>query len=171
MRLARSAAAVLAFAALIALGARLAVPMVPVPMTMQTFAVLLAGSVLGPWRGAAAVLLYVAAAAAGLPVLSDGASGLAPFAGPTAGYLFAFPVGAALAGWASASGRLERPLKGFALLCAAHLLILGVGTVWLATRIGPAAAVAAGFTPFLTGAAVKSALVLLAERPLRRLEL
>ncbi len=171
MRLARSAAAVLAFAALIALGARLAVPMVPVPMTMQTFAVLLAGAVLGPWRGAAAVLLYLAVAAAGLPVLSDGASGLASFTGPTAGYLFAFPLGAALAGWAAASGWLVRPLKGFALLCAAHLLILVLGTAWLATRIGPAMAVSAGFTPFLAGAAVKSALVLIAERPLRGLKL
>jgi biotin transport system substrate-specific component len=171
MRLAKSAAAVLVFAALIALGARLAVPMVPVPMTMQTFAVLLAGAALGAWRGAAAVLLYLAAAATGLPVLSDGASGLASFAGPTAGYLLAFPLGAAVVGWASASGRLERPVEGFVLLCAAHLLILGLGTAWLATRIGPAEALAAGFTPFLIGAAVKSALVLLAERPLRRLKL
>ena len=79
---------IVAFAALMALCAQINVPMVPVPMTMQTFAVLLAGAVLGRWRGAASALLYLAAAALGLPILSDGASGVEPFAGPTAGYLF-----------------------------------------------------------------------------------
>lgn len=170
MRLARSAAAVLAFAALIALGARLAVPMVPVPMTMQTFAVLLAGAVLGPWRGAAAVLLYLAAAAAGLPVLSDGASGLAPFAGPTAGYLFAFPVAALLVGLSARRGRFDQPLEGFITLYSVHIFILSLGAVWLAREIGLSRAMEVGWAPFLVGAVVKSALVLLAERPLRGLK-
>src|SRR5690606_11876723 len=168
MSLLRHAAQIVVFAGLIALGARVAVPMVPVPMTLQTLAVLLAGAALGPVRGTAAVLLYLTLAALGLPILSDSASGLAPFSGPTAGYLFAFPPGAALVGWAAVAGRLRRPVAGFAVLCGVHLLILLAGAGWLATRIGLAAAVAAGFTPFLIGAAVKSALVLLIAWLLRR---
>ncbi|MGO1435506.1 MAG: biotin transporter BioY [Canibacter sp.] len=70
-----------------------------VPITLQTFAVLLAGAVLGAKRGALAVLLYLAVGAIGLPVFSGGAAGIAPFVGPSAGYLIAFPCAAALCGF------------------------------------------------------------------------
>jgi biotin transport system substrate-specific component len=70
-----------------------------VPITLQTFAVLLSGAVLGAKRGFLAVVLYLALGAIGLPVFSGGAAGLAPFMGPTAGYLFAFPLAAALCGF------------------------------------------------------------------------
>jgi biotin transport system substrate-specific component len=118
---------------------------------------LLAGALLGPWRGTAAVLLYLGLGAAGLPVLSDGASGLAPFTGPTAGYLFAFPVATLFVGllFGKAPGLIAR----FGLMLAAHVLILTVGAGWLATDIGLSDAVAYGVTPFLIGMAVKSALV------------
>lgn len=159
-------AAVSGFALLIALCARLSVPMVPVPMTMQTWAVLLAGVTLGPRWGVAAVLLYLALALAGLPVLSDGASGPDPFTGPTAGYLFAFPLAAGLAGVLAEGGRLRRLIPATAWLFGLHLSILALGTGWLAGRMGVPAAVAAGFTPFLAGAAVKSILVVLAVRAL-----
>ena len=159
-------AAVLGFAVLTAIGARLSVPMVPVPMTMQTWAVLLAGAVLGPRWGVAAVLLYLGLALAGLPILSDGASGLAPFTGPTAGYLVAFPLAAGLAGVLAERGRLRRLLSATVWLFGLHLAVLALGTSWLAGRLGVPAAVAAGFTPFLIGAAVKSILVVLAARAL-----
>lgn len=157
MRPLSSAVLIVAFAALTALCAQLNVPMTPVPMTLQTFAVLLAGATLGPWRGTAAVLLYLALGAAGLPVLSDGASGLRPFAGPTAGYLFAFPVAALFVGllFEKARGLIAR----FGLMLAAHVLILTLGAGWLATDIGLKDAIAYGVTPFLIGMAVKSALV------------
>lgn len=71
----------------------------PVPITLQTFAVLLTGAVLGARRGFLAVLLYLVVGAAGLPVFSGGAAGLAVFQGPTVGYLVGFPLGAALCGW------------------------------------------------------------------------
>lgn len=158
----------LAFAALMALGAQLDVPMHPVPMTMQSFAVLLAGAVLGPVWGVAAVLLYLGAAAIGVPVLSEGASGLAPFTGPTAGYLFAFPIAAGLAGLAARRGLLDRWAFGTATLFALHLLLLGLGGAWLATKIGPADAWAGGVQPFLIGAAVKSLLVVAALKAWRR---
>lgn len=150
---------IVAFAGLMALGAQINVPMAPVPMTMQTFAVLLAGAVLGRWRGAASALLYLAAAALGLPILSDGASGVEPFAGPTAGYLFAFPVAAALVGAMIGRAPFLKPVPQTGLMIAAHILILTMGAGWLATSIGLTDALAYGATPFLIGMVVKSALV------------
>lgn len=149
----------LVFAGLMALSARFDIPMHPVPMTMQSWAVLLAGAVLGARWGVAAVLVYLAAAAIGLPVLSDGAGGLSPFAGPTAGYLVAFPIAAGLTGAAASRGLLDRPVAGLAVLFVAHLVLLGLGAAWLARVMGLEPALAAGFTPFLIGAAVKSGLV------------
>lgn len=70
-----------------------------VSITLQTFAVLLSGACLGAKRGFLAVLLYLAVGAIGLPVFSEGGAGLAPFAGPSAGYLIAFPFAAALCGF------------------------------------------------------------------------
>ncbi|MGZ4497133.1 MAG: biotin transporter BioY, partial [Nocardioides sp.] len=70
----------------------------PVPITRQTFGVLLAGALLGVRRGFLAVLLYLVVGAAGLPVFSGGAAGLATFSGPTVGYLVSFPLAAALCG-------------------------------------------------------------------------
>ncbi|MFN3930578.1 MAG: biotin transporter BioY [Brevundimonas sp.] len=161
-------AAVAAFALLMALCAQVAVPMVPVPMTLQTFAVLLAGAVLGRGWGAAAVLLYLAMAALGLPVLADGAAGLEPFTGPTAGYLAAFPLAALVAG--ELSRRLDRrPAAQVAVMIGAHLLILVVGAAWLARAIGVGDALAHGFTPFLFGAAVESVAVVGCAALLRRL--
>ena len=93
-------ALIAAFAALVAVCAIL--PSIningPVPVTLQTFGVLLSGAVLGARRGFLAVLLYVAAGAAGLPVFSGGASGIAVLQGPTAGYLIGFPLAAGLCG-------------------------------------------------------------------------
>ncbi len=94
-------ALIASFAALIAVCALL--PAIPVgglvPITLQTFGVMLAGAVLGARRGLLAVLLYLAVGAIGLPVFSGGAAGLAPFAGPTVGYLVAFPLAACLTGF------------------------------------------------------------------------
>lgn len=70
-----------------------------VPITLQTFGVLLSGAVLGAWRGFLACCLYLAAGAAGLPIFSGGASGLAVFQGPTVGYLIGFPLAAACCGF------------------------------------------------------------------------
>jgi biotin transport system substrate-specific component len=158
----------LAFAALMALGAQVDVPMHPVPMTMQSFVVLLAGAALGPIRGVAAVAIYLAAAAIGLPVLSEGAHGPAPFTGATAGYLFAFPIAAGLAGLAARRGLLDGWAVGAATLFVLHLLLLGMGGAWLATKIGSADAWAGGVRPFLIGGAVKSLLVLAALKAWRR---
>lgn len=93
-------ALIAAFAALIAVCALLPAIKIagPVPITLQTFGVVLAGAVLGARRGFLAALLYVAAGAAGLPIFTGGASGLAVLAGPTAGYLVSYPFAAGLTG-------------------------------------------------------------------------
>lgn len=161
-----SAAAALAL--LMALSARIAVPMVPVPITLQTWAVLLAGVMLGPRWGVASVALYLTAALIGLPVLSDGASGLEPFTGPTAGYLIAFLPAAGLAGWLSRRQRLERWIPAVGWMIGLHLLILAWGAAWLALEIGMGPALTHGVTPFLAGAAVKSVLVAAAAKGLGR---
>jgi len=132
--------------------------MVPVPMTLQSLAVVLAGGVLGPRWGVAAMVLYLTTAAVGLPVLSDGRGGIEALTGPTAGYLAGFILAAWGCGMAGERGWLARPVHGIAVLSAAHLLILLPGVAWLARGMGWSEALAAGFTPFLTGAGVKSAL-------------
>ena len=96
----RDLAYVALFAAIIAvLGTLPAIPVGPVPITAQTLGVMLAGAVLGARRGFLAVLLFLVLVAVGLPLLSSGSGGLAPFAGPTAGYLFSWPVAAFVIGW------------------------------------------------------------------------
>lgn len=162
-------ASVAGFALLMAVCARIAIPMVPVPMTLQTWAVLLAGAALGPVRGIAAVALYLVAAMAGLPVLADGASGIEPFTGPTAGYLAAFLSAAGLAGWLSVRGLLARSLQAVGWMISLHLLILAVGGTWLALNIGTGPALEHGVLPFLPGAVLKSVLVVAAMQGLARL--
>lgn len=93
-------ALIAAFAALIAVCAILpAITLAgPVPVTLQTFGVMLAGAVLGSRNGFLAVLLYIVVGLAGLPVFAQGTAGVGVLAGPSAGYLLAFPFGAALTG-------------------------------------------------------------------------
>ena len=162
-----TAAVVTAGALLVALASQIAVPLpgTPVPMTLQPLAVLLAGGLLGPRRGAAAMALYLLAGAAGLPVFTPfGAPGLLRLFGPTGGYLLAFPFAAALVGWIAArrpgwAGLLLGPLAGMA---AIHL----GGMAQLLVLTGSLrAAVAAGAAPFVLGDALK---VLVAAVALRR---
>ena len=87
------------FAAATALGARIEIAHQPVPYTMQTLVVLLAGAFLGPRNGAISQLLYLSAGVLGAPVFAAGGFGIAKLFGPTGGYLLAFPVAAALVGY------------------------------------------------------------------------
>src|SRR5262245_55372712 len=101
------------------LAAQIAIPLPwsPIPITGQTFAVLLAGAVLGVRRSFAAQVLYLLEGAAGLPLFAGGAAGAAVFAGPTAGYLLAFPFAAAAIGFLAEHGWDRR----FASMLAAML--------------------------------------------------
>jgi biotin transport system substrate-specific component len=135
------------------------VPMVPVPVNMQTFAVTLVGALMG-WRlGAITVLAWLGEAAIGMPVLSGGAGGAMHFVGPTGGYLVAFPIVAALVGYLAERGwtRLH-VLVTFAVMLAGNALILAIGATWLGAMIGFEGAILHGVTPFIAGAVLKSAL-------------
>lgn len=150
-------ALVATFAAFIAVCAILpAITIVgPVPFTLQTFAILLTGAVLGARRGFLAALLYLAVGAIGLPVFAGGGAGLAPFAGPTVGYLVSFPFAAAATGFIV--GRIPR--RGIAATTALVFLAAlggvvvnhGLGILGLAWRgemsLGQAALVDIVFVP------------------------
>ncbi|NVP56360.1 biotin transporter BioY [Mycoplana rhizolycopersici] len=150
---------VLAGTLALALASRISVPMVPVPITMQTFAVTMIGALYG-WRlGTVTVLAWLGEAMVGLPVLAGGAGGIAPFAGPTAGYLVAFPLMAAMVGWLAERGWTgARLVRSFAAHFAANIFCLVLGGAWLATLIGTEKALMLGVVPFILGAVLKSAL-------------
>ena len=150
---------VLAGTLALAIASQIAVPMVPVPITMQTFAVTIIGVLYG-WRlGALTVLVWLGEAMLGAPVLANGSGGLEPFAGPTAGYLASFPVMAALAGWLAERGWTgRRVVASFSAHLIANLLCLALGWAWLAALIGADKAFWAGVAPFVLGAALKSGL-------------
>lgn len=155
---------VLAASLVTALAAQVAVPVPwsPVPITGQTFAVLLCGAALGARRAFFAQVLYLAEGALGLPVFAAGASGALTFAGPTGGYLVAFPFAAALTGALAERGWDRR----FATMLAAMLLgsaaIFAGGLVQLAHFVPRDQLLVAGLLPFLPGDLVKSALAALA---------
>ena len=151
--------AVVAGTLLLALSSYIEVPMIPVPMTMQTFAVTLIGALYG-WRlGAATIVAWLIEGAMGLPVLAGGAGGLLHFVGPTAGYLFAFPLAGALTGWLAEHGWNGRhPFLAFAAILLGNTLCLVFGAAWLAAMVGAQKALLLGVLPFALGGIVKSAL-------------
>lgn len=150
---------VLAGTAVLALASQIEVPMVPVPITMQTFAVTMIGALYG-WRlGALTVLAWLGEAMLGLPVLAGGAGGLAPFAGPTAGYLVSFPIIAALVGYLAERGWTgDRVIRSTVAHLSANALCLAIGGAWLAAMIGSEKAWLFGVAPFILGGVLKSAL-------------
>ncbi|PLK72108.1 biotin transporter BioY [Rhizobium sp. TH135] len=143
----------------LALASQISVPMVPVPITLQTFALTMIGVLYG-WRlGALTVLAWLGEAMMGLPVLANGGGGLAPFVGPTAGYLVSFPIIAALAGYLAEKGWTgSHVVKSFLAHLSANILCLVIGGAWLAWLLGVEKGLALGVTPFILGAVLKSAL-------------
>lgn len=136
-------------------------PFTPVPLTGQTFAVLLSGAVLGSRRGFASQILYIAAGASGLPVFAAGAFSLAYLLGPTGGFLLSFPLAAFLIGWLVERGASRRPWRLAISLIVCDALILVCGAYWLSLFFGYPFRQAAllGFYPFLIGDILKIVLV------------
>lgn len=162
--LVRNALLVVTASVVTALAAQVAIPVPwsPVPITGQTFAVLLSGAVLGARRAFLAQALYLIEGSMGLPVFAGGGAGLATFAGPTGGYLISFPLAAVLTGALAERGWDRR----FATMLAAMLLgsavIFVIGLAQLARFLPQEQLLAAGLLPFLPGDLVKSALASLA---------
>jgi len=150
----RSIVLAIAGTALLAISARIQVNFYPVPMTMQTFAVLVIGMSYG-WRlGGATVLLYLAQGAVGLPVFASGA-GFAYFAGPTGGYLIGFLAAAVAIGWLGERGWDRHVVTTLAAMAIGTAIIFLLGAAWLTVLIGFEKAITAGVIPFLLGAAFK----------------
>ncbi|MFH1679448.1 MAG: biotin transporter BioY [Candidatus Eisenbacteria bacterium] len=155
---------------LVALSAQVAfrLPFSPVPVTAQTFAVLLVGALLGSRRGALALLAYLTEGAAGLPFFSQGTGGALFLAGPTGGYLMAFVPAAFLAGALSERGGDRRPHTAAAAMLLGSAVILAGGAAFLARFVGIEGAIQAGVLPFLPGDALKVGLAALALPAARR---
>lgn len=154
------ATVILLSALFIAALAQVRIPLQPVPVTGQTFAVLLVGMALGSRRGALAVLAYLAMGAAGLPFFTGAQAGLAYMAGPTGGYLAGFVAAAGLVGWLAERGWDRSLFKALAAMVIGNLVIYLFGVSWLSTLVGGFAgekgAIALGLTPFLLGDALKA---------------
>jgi biotin transport system substrate-specific component len=163
--LSRDAALVVGATLVTALCAQIAIPLpfTPVPITGQTFAVLLTGIVLGRRRALAALLLYLAEGACGLPFFAGGSSGPMKFVGPTAGYLLAFPIAAYMTGWLAERGWDKTPLKAAFAMFLGSFIILSLGTLVLSLFVGGLMpAFAQGFAPFIPGDLIKTTLAAIA---------
>ena len=138
----------------------ISVPLGPVPMTMQTYAVLLIGALCGARLGFATVMLFLIQGAAFLPVFAGGNAGLPYMAGPTGGFLFGFLLSVLAAGYAADRGWMLSLPKAVLALLVAHLLVFLPGVSWLAQVMGGDwdKAITFGWTPFVPGTVLKTAL-------------
>ena len=160
------AAAVVAGVVALVVASRLAIPIGPVPITLQTYALFVVAGVFGGRLALIAVLAWLALAALGAPVLADGAGGWRAVTGHTAGFL----AGMAAAAWVC--GRGAERTRGWgrlsALFLAGHAIVLAVGWAGLASFMSPGPAFAFGILPFLPGAVVKSVAAALTVRMVAR---
>lgn len=149
----------------------LPLPWTPVPITGQTFGVMLVAVLLGSRRGAVVLALYLLEGLAGLPVFQPfGLPGAARLAGPTAGYLLAYPAAAFLTGWLVDRSACASTLRLAGALVAGEAVTFAGGCAWLATVLGMgfSGALAAGLLPFVPGELIKMALVVVAVRGVER---
>lgn len=164
----RDAVAVVGFALLTAVAAQITIPLgfTPVPLTGQTFAVLLAGGVLGSRRGALSMGLYVVLGAVGLPFYADGEGGWTAATGATAGYLVGFVLAAFVVGLLAERGQDRRLSTSIPALLAGSAVIYACGAGWLAYHLGlpltaaagEPSAISLGVAPFLVGDVMKALL-------------
>jgi biotin transport system substrate-specific component len=146
-------------AAFVGLAAQISIPLpfTPVPVTGQTFAVLLAGAALGSMRGVLSMLLYAVVGGLGMPWFAGGSSG---FGAPSMGYVVGFVLAAFVVGRLAERGFTRTPARTAAAMVVGNLVIYAVGLVWLKYALGTAWAttLSLGLTPFLIGDALKVAL-------------
>lgn len=162
------------FAALIAgLGMAPPIPLgfLPVPITAQSFGVMLAGALLGARRGGLAVLLFVLLIAAGLPLLAGGRGGIGVLMGPTGGFVLSFPVAAFVVGLLAerfATG--VNPIRLFAACAVGGIAVVYAGGIpWLSLAAGlPLEKAALGSMAFIPGDLIKAAVAAFAAAAVRR---
>ena len=146
-------------AAFVGIAAQIAIPLpfTPVPLTLQTFAVLLVGASLGSLRGALSMVVYLLAGIVGVPWFAEGSSG---FASASFGYILGFIVAAYIVGRLAERGASTTVLRTAGLMVVGNLAIYAVGVTWLkfAIDVDWATAMSLGVVPFLIGDAVKIAL-------------
>jgi len=152
-----------AFVALIAVGGWISIPFVPVPLTLQTLFVLLAGAVMKRY-GVLPPLIYILLGALNMPVFHNGLAGIGILLSPTGGYILGFPLAALIAGLAyEHEGRGFR--AGGLILATLAIYVTGISWLIISTGMNPVAAIFAGMLPFLLGDAIKAAAVMvIAER-------
>jgi biotin transport system substrate-specific component len=140
---------------------------IPVPITAQSLGVMLAGAIIGRWRGAASLVLLLVLVAVGLPLLAGGRGGLSVFAGPSVGYLVGFPFGAWVIGWLTEKGGAPYRLSwglvanlvgGIVVVYAFGIL----GTAWRAHLSIDAATVSSGW--YVVGDVAKAVIAALVAR-------
>jgi biotin transport system substrate-specific component len=146
--------------ALTALSAQVSIPLpfTPVPLTLQTFAVLAGAAALGAERAVLAQVLYLVLAVAGAPVLAGGASGGATVVGATGGYLLGFVVASYVVGKIAERGATQKISATVLAYVAGSAVIYTLGALWLAysTSNSISWAIANGVVPFLVGDAIKA---------------
>ena len=133
----------------------------PVPITGQTLGVLLAGTALGAWRGAAAMVVYGVGGVAGIPWFAGHAHG---YVGASFGYIIGFVLCAALCGYLAERGAGRSIARSVPAMVLGEAAIYLCGVTWLALslHLGISRALALGFTPFVAGDAMKAGLAALA---------
>ena len=150
---------ILGFSLFLALCAQLSfhLPFTPVPITLQTLAVLLTGAALGSRRGGLAMIVYLLEGAAGLPFFENGTGGLVHLIGVTGGYLWAFPIAAFVVGLLCERGLDRRILTSAFAMLPGTLIIYAIGVSWLAIalHISFATALVFGLVPFIPGDLLK----------------
>jgi len=156
----RSVGIVIVFSLFIAACAQFTIPIGDVPITGQSFAVLLTGALLGSRLGAAAVIAYLIEGALGLPFFSGGGAGIARFLGPTAGYLVAFPAAAFVTGAFAEHGWDRRYHTAVAAMFVGSVIILLSGWAWYSILTNTPAGVSftLSVARFLPGDVIKIAL-------------
>lgn len=145
----------LSFNLLLVLCAQIAIDLPWVPITGQTFGVLLVAMTMGRIRGTAVVMAYLVEGACGLPVFAEGKAGLAVLFGPTGGYLIGFVAAAALVGWLADKGWDKRYISSIAAMAIGTLVIYACGVAWLGWFIPAEALLSVGVIPFIPGAVAK----------------
>lgn len=158
--------------ALLTLSAKIQIAWWPVPMTLQTYVVLVIGMTYGTRLGLAAIVSYVVAGALGLPVFAgtpEKGVGLAYIAGPTGGYLAGFIAAVVVCGKLAENGWASRFWPRVAALVVGHATIFVLGISWLGAYVGLERAVALGFVPFIGATIAKTLLAVVTVPAARRL--